>query len=1173
MAVRGIFSAVGKWKSTSCAAPRGFLVPSSLTSSDQLDGNRSWYHHKIPERLKHVPDASNPLFFDMVEYFFHRGWQVIEDQLIDAMVNVKGVDDNRKMVKGLLTIIRPCAALLEVHFPLKRDDGSYEMIQGFRAQHSQHRLPCKGGIRYSMDVCADEVRALAALMTFKCAVTDVPFGGGKAGLRIDPKKYSVGELERITRGFAMELAKKGFLGPSIDVPAPDIGTGEREMSWIAHTFAQTIGHAELNAAACVTGKPINQGGIHGRVSGTGRGVFHAVDQFIKNEQWMSQCDLTPGWPGKTYVCQGFGNVGFHTCRYFSRKGAKLLGVVEYNSALFNKDGIDPVDLKDYADSNNGSIKGYPKAEESPKVYHSVNSFFTNGNDLIYHECDIFVPAAVEQVITKDNAAKMNCKMIAEGANGPLTPAADKILIDKKVLIVPDLFCNAGGVTVSYFEWLKNLNHVSYGRLHFKYERDSNFLLLGSVEESLRNILESAGIDSKLVKILPTHEYMMKMSGASERDIVNSGLEYSMERSAKAIMKTAFKYNLGLDLRVAAYVNAIEKIFDTYRHAGLILATGPSNELRFVVQKDIEVIFCVFGGRKKNMDENEEAQEAFVRQTASMVQLKAELARKQKEAEERRTERDVQEPDRLARLKQLSESKKVKKAEDSGTEKQFDDGLSSEGEQDAISSGAYKKKLEEKARLYESLSKDRSTIGDEILSEVSLVDFERKNIEDLRHSRSPERRNEAVEDLPFVKPVEERRGLSTKDRAWENPRQKEGSVHYQDVLQDEVRDHGVGYYAFSTDEATRLLQQQRLDELRRSTKAARSKAVDTAAERKLALEERLRKVRQRKRLRAGLPLTEEDLEDAPPKPAEIIPTKEESVDAEQKEEEEGEEKESVEKKKKKIVRPWDFGKIGVKMGIEVRDHGVGYYAFSTDEATRLLQQQRLDELRRSTKAARSKAVDTAAERKSALEERLRKVRQRKRLRAGLPLTEEDLEDAPPKPAEIIPTKEESVDAEQKEEEEGEEKESVEKKKKKIVRPWDFGKIGVKMGIEYTEKCWFRERREERLSDFAPPPTYAAEKTEGLSKKPFSRTKETPEFNSVAPPSSYATDRQKPRLPDVQHGIDESCDDDESDENDYGPLPAPAPNMTLEAAAGGAESEDALAASLAAARKKWEQSHST
>ncbi len=443
--------------------------------------------------------------------------------------------------KGILEQIKACNSILRIKFPVKIGN-DIEVIEAYRVQHSHHKLPCKGGIRYSMDVNQDEVMALAALMTYKCAMVNVPFGGGKGGIRIDPKKYTPFELEKITRRYTSELAKKNFIGPGIDVPAPDYGTGSREMSWIVDTYA-SLYPGELNAQACVTGKPIAQGGVRGRTEATGLGVFYGIRELCNVEEEMTKVGLPVGIAGKKIIVQGLGNVGYYAAKFFQEAGAILVGLAEYEGGIYDANGLNLEDVMAHR-KNTGAILDFPGATNFP-----------NSADTLEQPCDILIPAALEAVIHKDNAAHIQAKIIGEAANGPLTPDADDILNKKGVIIVPDMYLNAGGVTVSYFEWLKNLSHVRYGRMEKRFSENMN-------AEIVKNVENLTG------KRIGETERKMLLRGPDEVDLVYSGLEDTMIGSFHEI-REALKMNQGVeDMRTAAFICAINKVGVAYEELGI-----------------------------------------------------------------------------------------------------------------------------------------------------------------------------------------------------------------------------------------------------------------------------------------------------------------------------------------------------------------------------------------------------------------------------------------------------------------------------------------------------------------------------------------------------------------------------------------------------------------------------
>ena len=447
-----------------------------------------------------------------------------------------------KWENGILEQIKACNSVYSMRFPVKMDDGRIEVIEAYRVQHSQHKSPCKGGIRFSMAVNQDEVMALAALMTYKCAIVNVPFGGAKGGIKISPRTLSAYELEKITRRYTSELVKKNFIGPGIDVPAPDYGTGEREMAWIVDTY-QSLKPGEIDAAGCVTGKPISLGGVRGRKEATGLGVFYGVREVCLMPDVMAKVGLTVGIENKNVVVQGLGNVGYYTAKFFREHGAKVIAIAEYEGAIYCKDGLNEEAVFQHRKST-GSILNFPGATNIEK-----------SSDALELECDILIPAALENVIDGNNAPRIKAKIIGEAANGPLTPEADDIFAKKGVLVIPDMYLNAGGVTVSYFEWLKNLSHVRYGRLEKRFTENANMQILKQIEDLTG-------------KQVTTTEKLMIAHGPDEIDLVHSGLEETMITATKEIMEIWSADPSIPDMRTAAYVCAINKVGTSYAELGI-----------------------------------------------------------------------------------------------------------------------------------------------------------------------------------------------------------------------------------------------------------------------------------------------------------------------------------------------------------------------------------------------------------------------------------------------------------------------------------------------------------------------------------------------------------------------------------------------------------------------------
>jgi glutamate dehydrogenase (NAD(P)+) len=447
-----------------------------------------------------------------------------------------------KHPRGLLEQIKVCNSVYHMAFPIEKDDGTIEVIHAWRAEHSQHKLPTKGGIRYDWRVNEDEVMALSALMTYKCATVEVPFGGAKGGIRIDRRNYSEAELERITRRYTYELFRKGFIGPAVDVPAPDYGTGAKEMSWIADTYL-ALAQTDVNGLGCVTGKPIAQGGVRGRKEATGRGVFFGIREACSDPADMKKLGLEPGLEGKTVVVQGLGNVGYYAAKFLAESGARLVGLAEREGSIHDPGGLD-LDAVMAHRAETGSILDFPGAKNLEER--------TSALEL---PCDILVPAALENQITHENCDRIQARIIGEGANGPVTAAASEKLYQRGVMLIPDMYLNAGGVTVSYFEWLKNLSHVRFGRMEKRFE-----------ERAYRRLLDA--VQGLTGKQMSEDEIRGHATGPSEEDIVNSGLEETMVTSYQKIRDTRRQHQDVPDLRTAAFIVAIDMITIVYGDLGI-----------------------------------------------------------------------------------------------------------------------------------------------------------------------------------------------------------------------------------------------------------------------------------------------------------------------------------------------------------------------------------------------------------------------------------------------------------------------------------------------------------------------------------------------------------------------------------------------------------------------------
>ena len=452
------------------------------------------------------------------------------------------VDKSAKLLNfsdDLLEHLKSTHSLIKVNVGVVLD-GKINNFTGWRAVHSEHILPTKGGLRYSETVDQDDTEALASLMTYKCAIVNIPFGGAKGGLKINPKNYSMPQLREITKAFASKLINKGFISPALNVPAPDVGTSEREMEWILETY-KTLKPDDINYRGCVTGKPLHRGGIAGRTEATGRGIEEVVREIFRHEDVVKEAGLKNELKDNEIIVQGFGNVGSNLAKHlYNRDNAKIIAIGEYDGYLYNKKGIDINALIEFYKTN--------KSINNPKL----GEFKNNPSELLELDCDILIPAALENAITIDNVDKIKTRLIIEAANGPISFEADQKLFEKGVMIIPDIYVNAGGVVVSYFELVKDISHIRFGRVEKRFQ-----------EQKILDIIDL--IDKKTNTKTDFDTIKKIIHGADEEDLAFSGLEDSMRNAFIEIYNA--KKQIKKSFRDSAYYVSLKKIRNFYTVEG------------------------------------------------------------------------------------------------------------------------------------------------------------------------------------------------------------------------------------------------------------------------------------------------------------------------------------------------------------------------------------------------------------------------------------------------------------------------------------------------------------------------------------------------------------------------------------------------------------------------------